>query len=382
MKNLHFMKKDIFLNNANLTQKNQYPDKIVELTTSSGNMFITNFNLSNLHINRKNKSFFPIGINNNTNKTLRQNFKLFPVHKIKLFENKELENITFDIIDVNNNTNNSKKFKRTVNQSSQSEFFNNNDDLDSKIAKKHYFKINELLNKKVAIRINNPKLRKINFKMNPEKNTFLENLLKSTNNKTYRKQINIKLKPLKYYTKSLNNNGTDEIISNDFNFKTRNNSPVFHKIDTFEKNNTYEVIKSFDKRHKIIYANKIIINDNDFINKNNEINDLYIKKRNDKKISSYDELLNLREKYKNNSNRNRIVKKIKFISYDDVKKLSKRGFDKMMSRKFKNYKNKLYIAEEKAEKFKKQFLNFMDNKRQMYEKNKDEVLNDDVIHDK
>ena len=53
----------------------------------------------------------------------------------------------------------------------------------------------------------------------------------------------------------------------------------------------------------------------------------------------------------------------------------------MMSRKFKNYKNKLYIAEEKAEKFKKQFLNFMDNKRQMYEKNKDEVLNDDVIHD-
>ena len=382
MKNLHFMKKDIFLNNANLTQKNQYPDKIVELTTSSGNMFITNFNLSNLHINRKNKSFFPIGINNNTNKTFRQNFKLFPVHKIKLFENKELENITFDIIDVNNNTNNSKKFKRTVNQSSQSEFFNNNDDLDSKIAKKHYFKINELLNKKVAIRINNPKLRKINFKMNPEKNTFLENLLKSTNNKTYRKQINIKLKPLKYYTKSLNNNGTDEIISNDFNFKTRNNSPVFHKIDTFEKNNTYEVIKSFDKRHKIIYANKIIINDNDFINKNNEINDLYIKKRNDKKISSYDELLHLREKYKNNSNRNRRVKKIKFISYDDVKKLSKRGFDKMMSRKFKNYKNKLYIAEEKAEKFKKQFLNFMDNKRQMYEKNKDEILNDDVIHDK
>ena len=60
MKNLHFMKKDIFLNNANLTQKNQYPDKIVELTTSSGNMFITNFNLSNLHINRKNKSFFQI----------------------------------------------------------------------------------------------------------------------------------------------------------------------------------------------------------------------------------------------------------------------------------------------------------------------------------
>ena len=382
MKNLHFMKKDIFLNNANLTQKNQYPDKIVELTTSSGNMFITNFNLSNLHINRKNKSFFQIGINNNTNKTFRQNFKLFPVHKIKLFENKELENITFDIIDVNNNTNNSKKFKRTINQSSQSEFFNNNDDLDSKIAKKHYFKINELLNKKVAIRINNPKLRKINFKMNPEKNTFLENLLKSTNNKTYRKQINIKLKPLKYYTKSLNNNGTDEIISNDFNFKTRNNSPVFHKIDTFEKNNTYEVIKSFDKRHKIIYANKIIINDNDFINKNNEINDLYIKKRNDKKISSYDELLHLREKYKNNSNRNRRVKKIKFISYDDVKKLSKRGFDKMMSRKFKNYKNKLYIAEEKAEKFKKQFLNFMDDKRQMYEKNKDEILNDDVIHDK
>ena len=379
MKN-YFMKKKIFLNNANLTQKNHYPNKIVELTTSSENMLISNFNLSNRHLNRKTKYFFPIGINKYSNKTFRQNFKLFPVHKIKLFENKELENITFDIIDINNNTNNIKKFKKTINQSSQSELYTNNEELDKKIAKKHYFKINELLNKKMAIRIYNPKLKKINFNMNQEKNSFLENLLKSTSNEAYRRQLNIKLKPLKYYTKSLNNNRIDDIISNDYNPKTRNYSPIFHKIDTFEKNNTYEVIKSFDKRHKIIYANKLVINNNDFINKNNEINDLFIKKRNDKKISSYDELLNLREKHKNNNKRNRSIKKINFISYDDVKKLSKIGFDKMMSRKFKNYTNKLHIAEEKAEKFKKQFLNFMDNKKQIYEKSKNEALNDEVLN--
>ena len=377
------MKNEIFINNANLTQKNHYQYKIVELATSSGRMFTNNFNLSNCHLNRKNISFFPISVNSHTNKTLRQNFKLFPVYKIKLFGNKELENITFDIIDINNNTNtnNINKVKKTINHSSQSEFnTNNNKVLDLKIKKKHYFKINELLNKKMEIRINNPKLRKINFNMNQEKNTYLENLLKTTNNKKYRKRLNLKLKPLKHYIKSLNNYGTDDIVSNDHNLKTKNNSPIFHKVDTSEKNDTYEVIKSFDKRHNIIYANKLIINDNDLINKNNEINDLFIKNRNDKKISSYDELLNLREKYKNNRNRNKKVKKIKYISYDDIKKLSKKGFDRMISRQFKNYKNKLYIAEEKAEKFKQLFLNFMDKKKQIYEKNKDLALNDDVLN--
>ena len=80
MKNLNFNKNKIFLKNGYLTQKNQYPnqiaaDKLVELTTSSSNMFISNFNLSNRHVNLKNKSFFPIGINYKTNKTFRENLK-------------------------------------------------------------------------------------------------------------------------------------------------------------------------------------------------------------------------------------------------------------------------------------------------------------------
>ena len=377
MKNLHFSKKKIFIKNGYLTQKNQNPnkiavDKLVELTTSSSNMFISNFNLSNRHVNLKNKSFFPIGINYKTNKTFGENLKLCPIQKIKLFENKELANITYDII-------NTKKFKRTINQSSQSEFYANNKDLDAKIRKIHYFKINELLNKKMAIRIYNPKLKKINFNINQEKNTFLENLLKLTSNEAYRRQINIKLKPLKNYTKSLSNNRSDDIISNAYDFKTRNNSPIFHKVEKPEKsNNTYETAKSFDKRNKIIYANKLIINDIDVINNNNEINDLFIKKRNDKQISSDNEIVHLRDKYK--FNKNKRIRKIKFISYDDVKQLSKKGFDKLMSRKYENYKQKIHNAEERVEVYKKQFQNLLETKKELYEKNKNDVLSDEILN--
>jgi hypothetical protein len=113
------------------------------------------------------------------NQSFTNNFKLYPVHKIKLFENKELENITFDVVDVNNNNpNNTKKFKKTLNQSSQSDFYFNEDDLETKIKKKHYIKINELLSKKMPIRIYKPKLKKINFNVKKEKNILLENLLK------------------------------------------------------------------------------------------------------------------------------------------------------------------------------------------------------------
>ena len=157
---------NIFYNSGYLTQKNPIPNKIekfVELTASSININITSFDGINRRFRRRNKfSFYPIGSNfHNMNQSFTNNFKLYPVRKIKLFENKELENITFDVVDVNNNNpNNTKKFKKTLNQSSQSDFYFNEDDLETKIKKKHYIKINELLSKKMPIRIYKPMLKK------------------------------------------------------------------------------------------------------------------------------------------------------------------------------------------------------------------------------
>ena len=387
MKNYNFMN-NIFYNSGYLTQKNPIPNKIekfVELTTSSININITSFDGINRRFRRRNKfSFYPIGSNfHNMNQSFTNNFKLYPVRKIKLFENKELENITFDVVDVNNNNpNNTKKFKKTLNQSSQSDFYFNEDDLETKIKKKHYIKINELLSKKMPIRIYKPKLKKINFNVKKEKNILLENLLKSKNNEILRKHLNINLKPLKYYSKSLNKNRNEDIKSNELNFNTRNNSLRIPKLEAFEKDNNYEVIKSIDKRNTIIYANKLIINDteNDNINKEDETNNLFLKKRNDKMISSYTELLHLGNKYKY-INRNKRQKKIKLIPYDDIKKLSKRGFENLMSQKHINFSKKLHNAKNKVGILKQRFHNYMEDKRQIFEKKKDEALNDNIIND-
>ena len=115
---------------------------------------------------------------------------------------------------------------------------------------------------------------------------------------------------MKYYSKSLNKNRNEDIKSNELNFNTRNNSLRIPKLEAFEKDNNYEVIKSIDNRNTIIYANKLIINDNenDNINKEDETNNLFLKKRNDKMISSYTELLHLGNKY-NYINRNKRQKK-------------------------------------------------------------------------
>ena len=386
MKNYNFMN-NIFYNSGYLTQKNPINkiEKFVELTTSSSNINIISYDGINRRFRRRNNvSFYPIGSNfHNMNQSFTNNFKLYPVRKIKLFENKELENITFDVVDVNNNNpNNTKKFKKTLNQSSQSDFYFNEDDLETKIKKKHYIKINELLSKKMPIRIYKPKLKKINFNVKKEKNILLENLLKSKNNEILRKHLNINLKPLKYYSKSLNKNRNEDIKSNKLNFNTRNNSLRIPKLEAFEKDNNYEVIKSIDNRNTIIYANKLIINDNenDNINKEDETNNLFLKKRNDKMISSYTELLHLGNKYKY-INRNKRQKKIKLISYDDMKKLSKRGFENLMSQKHINFSKKLHNAKNMVGILKQRFHNYMEDKRQIFEKKKDEALNDNIIND-
>jgi len=187
---------------------------------------------------------------------------------------------------------------------------------------------------------------------------------------------------LKYYSKSLNKNRNEDIKSNELNFNTRNNSLRIPKLEAFGKDNNYEVIKSIDNRNTIIYANKLIINDNenDNINKEDETNNLFLKKRNDKMISSYTELLHLGNKYKY-INRNKRQKKIKLISYDDIKKLSKRGFENLMNQKLINFSKKLHNAKNKVGILKQRFHNYMEDKRQIFEKKKDEALNDNIIKD-
>ena len=265
-----------------------------------------------------------------------------------------------------------------MNQSSQSDFFDQ-EDQESKLKREQYLKIDDLLNKKMMVNKNMPKLRKISFKFNNEKNNLIKDLKSNHNyNDKYNKQYNQKLKPLQYYFKSFNKKeNKDKKIntsSKSIKIKSRNNSLINPKIDSFEEKTIYEVVNNMDN-NQVFYASKLNTNDN--LNKNTKENNFYLKKSNDKMISNYSKIF--RNKYdvlanKNRFNsmhiKNRNAKKIQFISDEKMKMLSKNGFQKMKSRKLEDLNKKIVNIVGVIENNKKQFKNIMKMNGQIYTKNK------------
>ena len=314
----------------------------------------------------------------NSDSIIYNDLKLNSIRKKKLFHNKELDKYTIDIYDNKNNFINTKIFKKTMNQSSQSDFFEE-EDQDSKLKREQYLKIDDLLNKKMMINKIRPKLRKISFKFNNEKNNLIKDLKSNHNyNDKYNKQYNQKLKPLQYYFKSFNKKeNKDKKIntsSKSIKIKSRNNSLINPKTDSFEEKTIYEVVNNMDN-NQVFYASKLNTNDN--LNKNTKENNFYLKKSNDKMISNYSKIF--RNKYdvlanKNRFNsmhiKNRNAKKIQFISDEKMKMLSKNGFQKMKSRKLEDLNKKIVNIVGVIENNKKQFKNIMKMNGQIYTKNK------------
>ena len=393
MKNLYFRKNNIFINKSYLTRKNSNQkdlkhnylsyilgqDKLNKIKHSPSQKYFSNIALTNRPINLNKKIMFSQNLKDyNSNFLIYNDLKLNSINKKKLFQNKELDKYTIDIYDYKNNFINTKIFKKTMNQSSQSDFFDE-EDQESKLKREQYLKIDDLLNKKMMVNKNMPKLRKISFKFNNEKNNLIKDLKSNHNyNDKYNKQYNQKLKPLQYYFKSFNKKeNKDKKIntsSKSIKIKSRNNSLINPKIDSFEEKTIYEVVNNMDN-NQVFYASKLNTNDN--LNKNTKENNFYLKKSNDKMISNYSKIF--RNKYdvlanKNRFNsmhiKNRNAKKIQFISDEKMKMLSKNGFQKMKSRKLEDLNKKIVNIVGVIENNKKQFKNIMKMNGQIYTKNK------------
>ena len=403
MKNFNYRKKNIFINKGYSTRKdsneneinNKYyipklrRDSTVGIKYSWSQKIYGNLALTNHDTNKNNKKNFQSYINDNPSTKFNHNLKLNPINKKKLFENKELNKYSLDLNDNKNNFNNTKTFKKTMNQSSQSDFFFDNEDQDNKLKKEHFLKIDNLLKKKISI-IKRPKLRKINFNLNKEKNNFISNLLKSNYNDIFDRQYMKKLKPLQYYFKYLGNknkkisiDNNNNISSRTLNTKTRNNSLIIPENRSYRGKNIYEVINNTENK-KVFYSSRLIIDDN--LSKNNKENNFYIKKGNEYNslVSSYSNLflnkynlVHKKIKYNSMNIKNKNAKKVGYITLENMKNLSKKGYEEMNKRKLKDLNKKINNAVKVIEDNKKRFIKFFEVNAQIYLKNKKISLDND-----
>ena len=405
MKNYNYRKKNIFINKGYSTRKdsneneinNKYyipklrRDSTVGIKYSWSQKIYGNLALTNRDTNKNNKKNFQSYINDNPSTKFNHNLKLNPINKKKLFENKELNKYSLDLNDNKNNFNNTKTFKKTMNQSSQSDFFFDNEDQDNKLKKEHFLKIDNLLKKKISI-IKRPKLRKINFNLNKEKNNFISNLLKSNYNDIFDRQYMKKLKPLQYYFKYLGNknkkisiDNNNNISSRALNTKTRNNSLIIPKSYSSEEKSEYDIVNNLENNKVVFYANKLIIDDN--ISKNNNNKSFLIKGKNDiipnysKILINKNNILGNKYKYRYNSMniKNQNAKKITFFSSDKMKLLSKKGFEKLINRKLGSLSREIKHVVRIIEDNKKNFKKIMELNAQVYVNNKKVALNEDDL---
>ena len=248
--------------------------------------------------------------------------------------------------------------KKTMNKSSQSDLSleEEKEKKNKNMKQQQFSKIGLLLNKKLLLNTNIPKLKKITFKFNKEKNSFIKELPKSNYHDIFNRPYDQKLKPLRYYYKQLNNIDDREInnnsLINSLKAKTRNNSLIIPENNSYGEKSIYEVINNFENK-KVFYSNRLIIDD--YLSKNNKEDNFYLKRGNDNNslISSISKLF---------SNKNNILpNKYKYNS---------------MNIKNKNAK-KIDNAVEVIEDSKKKFSRFYEINAQMYLKNKKISLDND-----
>ena len=402
MNNFNSRKNKIFNNINNLIRKKSYENmlnqkrifdkltlnKLNKITYSKIPKNLSTIALTNRPFNRNKKIFFfPISKEHYTIQTNKHNLKLNPILHKKLFQNEQLNNVTYEFFNSRNKYINTNSFINTNNYSLPSDFYFDEDEQDTKIMKKHYLKINNLLKRKIIIK---PKLRKITFKFDKEKSNTIKNVLKASYKELTQIEDNPKLKPVRYYFKGVKNNYMNitnkkyNIISKPITRKFKNNSFILSRNNSLEDNDIYQVIESKDKKNKVIYANKLIIDNNG--NKDNKENDLYRKKISDNMVSDFIKIYgsNYRNfqrklKFTSLSIKNKNAKIINYISDDEMKLLSKKGFERMVDRKIKDFSNKIKNAMGEIEANKANFKDIMEINGQIYLKNKQFALNDDDI---
>jgi len=404
MKNLYFGKNDFFIKsissngkksndneiNYNYIRKKLSLDRLNIINDSVSQKIVTNLVLTNQRINNNERIIYNLKSNESESNSVINNYsKLKPINKKKIFENKELEKITYDFFDNKNRLDNKNILKRTLNKSAQSNLSLEEEKEKKKIKTKQeqISKIDILLNKKVFVKKNIPKLKKITFKFNKEKNSFIKDLPKSNYINIFNRPYNQRIRPLRNYIKYLRDAEDKDISGNSLiksiNTKTRNNSLIIPENRSYRGKNIYEVINNTENK-KVFYSSRLIIDDN--LSKNNKENNFYIKKGNEYNslVSSYSNLflnkynlVHKKIKYNSMNIKNKNAKKVGYITLENMKNLSKKGYEEMNKRKLKDLNKKINNAVKVIEDNKKRFIKFFEVNAQIYLKNKKISLDND-----
>ena len=404
MKNLYFGKNDFFIKsissngkksndneiNYNYIRKKLSLDRLNIINDSVSQKIVTNLVLTNQRINNNERIIYNLKSNESESNSVINNYsKLKPINKKKIFENKELEKITYDFFDNKNRLDNKNILKRTLNKSAQSNLSLEEEKEKKKIKTKQeqFSKIDILLNKKVFVKKNIPKLKKINFKFNKEKNSFIKDLPKSNYINIFNRPYNQRIRPLRNYIKYLKDAEDKDISGNSLiksiNTNTRNNSLIIPENRSYRGKNIYEVINNTENK-KVFYSSRLIIDDN--LSKNNKENNFYIKKGNEYNslVSSYSNLflnkynlVHKKIKYNSMNIKNKNAKKVGYITLENMKNLSKKGYEEMNKRKLKDLNKKINNAVKVIEDNKKRFIKFFEVNAQIYLKNKKISLDND-----
>ena len=404
MKNLYFGKNDFFIKsissngkksndneiNYNYIRKKLSLDRLNIINDSVSQKIVTNLVLTNQRINNNKRIIYNLKSNESESNSVINNYsKLKPINKKKIFENKELEKITYDFFDNKNRLDNKNILKRTLNKSAQSNLSLEEEKEKKKIKTKQeqFSKIDILLNKKMSVKKNIPKLKKITFKFNKEKNSFIKDLPKSNYINIFNRPYNQRIRPLRNYIKYLRDAEDKDISGNSLiksiNTKTRNNSLIIPENRSYRGKNIYEVINNTENK-KVFYSSRLIIDDN--LSKNNKENNFYIKKGNEYNslVSSYSNLflnkynlVHKKIKYNSMNIKNKNAKKVGYITLENMKNLSKKGYEEMNKRKLKDLNKKINNAVKVIEDNKKRFIKFFEVNAQIYLKNKKISLDND-----
>jgi hypothetical protein len=305
------------------------------------------------------------------NYSLSQSLKLIPIIKttsFRSFYNK--------LIDFSSESNKNKNFvnldmtnyKNKVNESIQ---YNLNSDVEEN--KKYNFTndsiIDCLMNEKLKIKL--PKLKQMNF----DKSSTIENLKELYGKKIFPEKYEKKFlqirKPVQHYFK--NNNVVNTI----------DKKKLFSKTQNHKNENIYDIVEFGNIKEKV--ATKLIIEENDDKNEDKidchclmkypikyPLNNNSICSNTTNIFSNFSTLLKNKLKERN------LKKKDIILNHNDLKMISRKGFEAMKIKTNKEYSKKINKAMKEINLNRKKYNSLSEKNFKIFNKNKNEILNNDL----
>ena len=297
--------------------------------------------------------------------------KLAPLAKKKLF-NEEME--LYDLKKTNSYINSNLKNK--MNESIQSDL-NYEEKMKNKLINHQNSMIEYLLNQKMKLN-KKPKLKRINIGK--------ENIIEKLRNmygkgfflEKFEKKFLQNSKPVHHFFKEQNLNSNSS--------KKSDISLLMRKTNNFSnKKNIYETVQFGNRKEKV--ATKLIIDDNDNKCDNIDCHSLMKYPLNSKNVSMYSSNYSnifsnfsssLKSKFKIRNKTKDINDNVP-LTFEDLKLLSQKGFEKMKRNRYKGFTKIIDETIEDVKSNRKKYDSLIEINIKIYNKNRDEVLNNSLL---